>query len=54
MQYKVIFNGDKENYEVFEDRESAERFAAGFLNVRIVEVPETPADTNKQTKEKKQ
>ena len=54
MRFKVIFNGDKENYEVFEDRASAERFAAGFLNVQIVEVPETPADIQKQNKEKKQ
>ena len=54
MKYKVIFNGDKDNYEAFEDRAAAERFAAGFLNVRIVEVSETPTDTNKQNKENKQ
>ena len=54
MQYKVIFNGDKDNYEVFEDRASAERFAQGYINAKVIEVPETPADIQKQNKEKKQ
>ena len=39
MQYKVIFNGDKDNYEIFEDRASAERFAQGYINTRIIKEP---------------
>ena len=54
MKYKVIFNGDKENYEAFEDKASAERFAQGYLNAKVIEVPTTPAETQKQYKEKKQ
>ena len=54
MKYKVIFNGDKDNYEVFEDRAAAERFAQGYLNAKVIEVPTTPAETQKQHKENKQ
>ncbi len=52
MKYKVIFNVDKDNYEVFEDRAAAERFAQGYLNAKVIEVPTTPAQTPKQHKEK--
>ena len=54
MKYKVIFNGDKEKYETFEDRAAAERFAQGYINAKGIEVPTTPAETQKQYKEKKQ
>ncbi len=54
MQYKVIFNGDKNNYETFEDRATAERFAQGYLNAEVIEVPRKAAQTKKQHKEKKQ
>ena len=54
MKYKVIFNGDKNNYETFEDKAAAERFAQGYLNAKVIEVPAEAAQTQKQYKEKKQ
>ena len=38
MKYRVIFG--KDNYEKFDTREEAERFAKGYMGVKIVEVKE--------------
>ncbi len=39
MRYKVIFNRDPDNYEEFDNIESAERFAAQYMGTEIVSVP---------------
>ena len=34
--YKVIFNGDIKNYEIFNSYEEAKKFASQFLNSKII------------------
>ncbi len=36
--YKVIFNGDEKNYEMFERKEDAEKFASRYCNTKIIKV----------------
>jgi hypothetical protein len=35
-KYRVVFNNDPENYEEFDDFESAKKFANRYANCKIV------------------
>ena len=37
-KYKVIFNDDEKNYELFESKEDAEKFAKNYCNTKIVKL----------------
>ena len=50
--YKVIFNDDEKNYELFEKREYAEKFAKNYCNTKIVEVSKKCYNTKNLTRRK--